>query len=170
MTDRHLNQTVVLLIAGLVISTIFLSLIMLSLFLDGLLGLKNILPLPLNIIVAAIIGVPGAVVGFWCVMLFVKVGGTPLPIKPPPRIVENGLYSRIRNPMMTGSLAMLFGLGFLLNSISMVLIVFPVIVVLAYIYIKFIEEPEIEKRLGQAYIDYRNRVPMFIPKLRPRAK
>jgi protein-S-isoprenylcysteine O-methyltransferase Ste14 len=36
--------------------------------------------------------------------------------------------------------------------------------------IKAIEEPELEKRLGKEYLEYKKRTPMFIPGLRIRTK
>jgi protein-S-isoprenylcysteine O-methyltransferase Ste14 len=32
--------------------------------------------------------------------------------------------------------------------------------------IKYIEEPELEKRLGKDYIEYKKRVPRFFPKIK----
>ena len=60
-----------------------------------------------------------------------------------------GPYVRSRNPMMTGLFFMFFGLGFLLGSIGL----------------KRVEEPELERRLGAAYVEYRRKTPMFIPRL-----
>jgi len=31
--------------------------------------------------------------------------------------------------------------------------------------LKLVEEPELERRFGESYIEYRRRVPMFIPKV-----
>jgi len=36
--------------------------------------------------------------------------------------------------------------------------------------LKQIEEPELVKRFGDEYIDYRSRTPMFFPGLRPGSK
>jgi protein-S-isoprenylcysteine O-methyltransferase Ste14 len=34
------------------------------------------------------------------------------------------------------------------------------------IEIKYIEEPELEKRLGKDYLEYKKKVPRFIPKIK----
>ena len=67
--------------------------------------------------------------------------------------------------MLTGVFACLFGLGFILNSLSMVLVWTPVFLVMNVIAIKFVEEPELELRFGASYRDYKRRVPMFVPKV-----
>ncbi len=36
--------------------------------------------------------------------------------------------------------------------------------------LKYIEEPELEKRLGQPYVAYKKRVPMFLPRLKAAKK
>jgi len=34
--------------------------------------------------------------------------------------------------------------------------------------LKYIEEPELERRMGEPYIQYKKLVPMFFPKFRPK--
>jgi len=41
----------------------------------------------------------------------------------------------------------------------------PLFLLVHIMYLKFIEEKELEKKFGQAYIVYKQRVPMFIPRL-----
>ena len=65
--------------------------------------------------------------------------------------------------MMTGVFAFMFGIGFLLHSVSMVCVWLPVFVVLNVLELKMVEEPELERRFGESYIEYRRRVPMFVP-------
>ena len=65
--------------------------------------------------------------------------------------------------MLTGVFLFLFGIGFGLNSISLVLVFTPLYVLINAWELKNIEEPELVKRLGNEYIDYRRKTPMFIP-------
>jgi len=60
----------------------------------------------------------------------------------------------------------MFGFGILFKSISLVFIFTPLFILLNFLELKNIEEPELEKRLGKDYSKYKKRVPMFIPKLR----
>jgi len=66
--------------------------------------------------------------------------------------------------MLTGVFAFLFGIGFLLHSVSMVFVWTPVFVIFNVLELKLVEEPELERRFGESYIEYRRRVPMFVPK------
>ena len=107
----------------------------------------------------------GLALWVWCVSLFQRARGTPVPVNPPRELVVVGPYAWVRNPMMTGVFACLFGLGFALHSITMVLVWTPVFVVLDILELKLVEEPELERRLGAAYVEYRSRVPMFVPRM-----
>jgi protein-S-isoprenylcysteine O-methyltransferase Ste14 len=64
----------------------------------------------------------------------------------------------------------LFGLGILFRSISLVFIFTPLVVFLTVVGLRAIEEPELEKRLGKEYLEYKKRVPMFIPRLKVKTK
>ncbi len=96
--------------------------------------------------------------------MFKKGRGTVVPFNPPQELVVVGPYAWMRNPMLTGVFACLFGLGFLLHSLSMVFVWTPVFLVLNGIELKLVEEPELERRLGASYRQYRRCVPMFVPR------
>jgi protein-S-isoprenylcysteine O-methyltransferase Ste14 len=66
--------------------------------------------------------------------------------------------------MLTGVFAFLFGVGLLLHSVSMVFVWIPVFVVFNILELKLVEEPELEHRFGASYLEYKRRVPMFIPR------
>ena len=68
--------------------------------------------------------------------------------------------------MLSGVFILMFGLGILYRSISMVFIFTPLFILFNFLELKAIEEPELENRLGKNYSKYKKRVPMFIPKLR----
>jgi protein-S-isoprenylcysteine O-methyltransferase Ste14 len=105
---------------------------------------------------------------FWPVIAFFLSRGTPVPLNPPPRLITTGLYAHIRNPMLLGLFIFMFGLGVLLGLLSLICIFTPLFIVLNVIYIKAIEEKEMEKKFGQDYLEYKRKVPMFIPRLRKR--
>ena len=101
----------------------------------------------------------------WSVVAFFRTGGTPVPFNPPPRLITNGLYAYIRNPMFLGGFLFLLGLGVLLGSLSLTFIFGPLLIVLYVFYVKAVEEKEMEKKFGQEYLEYKKRVPMFIPRV-----
>jgi len=67
--------------------------------------------------------------------------------------------------MLTGVFALLFGIGVLLGSASLLVIFTPLFILINVWELKAIEEPELIKRLGQDYIEYRKSTPMFFPNL-----
>jgi len=103
-----------------------------------------------------------------CVALFLRARGTPVPLNPPEDLLQAGLYGRTRNPMLTGVFLALFGVGVLLHSLSIVLIWTPGYILIHVLELKLFEEPDLERRFGLAYADYRKRVPIFFPRLWPK--
>ncbi len=107
----------------------------------------------------------GVAITAWSVFHFLKVKGTPVPFNPPPTLVDSGPYKYVRNPMLTGVFLMLFGIGFAIGSLSLVLVFTPLYILVHLWELKKIEEPELIKRLGEDYLAYRSRTPMFIPRI-----
>jgi protein-S-isoprenylcysteine O-methyltransferase Ste14 len=110
----------------------------------------------------------GWLIMFWPVIAFFRTRGTPVPFDPPPKLITNGLYAYIRNPMLLGMFIFMVGLGILLGSLSLIFIFTPLFIVINVLYIKAIEEKEMEKKFGTEYVEYKKRVPMFIPRLKKR--
>ena len=135
-----------------------------AMFLDSILGLPEAVSYPLNTYISLPLLTAGYLFVIWSNLFFLKTRGTPIPFNPPPRLVVTGPYAYSRNAMLSGAFLMLFGLGILLRSVTMTCVVFPLFVYIMCVELKFIEEPELEKRLGREYSDYRKRVPMFVPK------
>lgn len=102
----------------------------------------------------------------WSNLCFIKIKGTPVHLKPPPKLVANGPFTYVRNPMHAGIFLILFAFGLYYSSILSVLVFTPVYILLDIWFIKNIEEPELVKRLGDDYIKYKDRTPMFIPRIR----
>jgi len=139
-----------------------------SLWLDKFLPVQLLIPTLANISLSVLLLVVGSTLCLWTIYSFVRAKGSPVPINPPQRLVTTGLYSRVRNPMVAGWIIMMFGVGVLLNSISLIFIFTPLFLLLNIIYLKTIEEKEMEKKFGQEYLKYKGSVPMFIPRFRRR--
>jgi len=133
---------------------------------DRVLSLPRLLPEGARLPVSVPIVAAGLAVTAWSVFHFLKVKGTPVPFNPPPKVVDTGPYRYVRNPMLSGVFLFLFGIGFIVNSASLVFFFTPLYMLINVWELKKIEEPELIKRLGDDYIAYRNNTPMFIPGFR----
>ena len=154
---------------GIAIFALFTALfVFLAVLLDGALALRW----PIPVTVSGLVSIPmmaiGVAITAWSVLHFLKVKGTPVPFNPPPLLVESGPYRYARNPMLTGVFLLLFGIGFAIKSLSLVLIFTPLYVLANLWELKAIEEPELLRRLGEDYRAYRERTPMFLPGVRLR--
>ena len=133
---------------------------------DRVLALPALLPGALGGSIGAVLLGAGLAIWAWTITLF---KGRGVPVNPPRTLVIVGPYAWVRNPMLLALLVAFLGLGFLLHSVSLVFVWTPAFFILNLIELKVVEEPELERRLGATYRDYRQRVPMLLPK-RPGAR
>jgi protein-S-isoprenylcysteine O-methyltransferase Ste14 len=139
--------------------------VILAPWLDKTWGLILSIPLPVRLSIGIVLLVIGIPMVFWTITKFLRTKGTPIPFNPPPKLVVNGLYRVVRNPMHLGWTVTLIGLALLMQSFTMLVIFIPLFILVHVVYLKFVEEKELEKKFGQSYLDYRRRVPMFIPRI-----
>lgn len=111
--------------------------------------------------------VAGATLFVSSVALFATRGrGTLAPWDPPARLVAIGPYRHVRNPMISGVLAIIAAEAVLLRS--PVHFAWAGIFLMAnLIYIPLIEEPQLERRFGEQYTEYKRNVPGLLPRWRP---
>ncbi len=150
-------------IGALIYALLIFSFVVIALQVDRLLGLTAIFPGPFRIILSLPIFLLALFLIGGSVLNFIRVKGTPVPFNPPPQLVTTGLYAYTRNPMVTGIFSLLFGFGVLFGSVFLLFVFTPLFIFINYWELKSIEEPELEKRLGEEYIEYRKRTPMFFP-------
>ncbi len=152
-----------------IFAALFLSVVLLTVFLalkvDGVFNFSGPVRYPGDYILSIPLLIIGAFLWIWSVLHFMKAKGTPVPVNPPPKLVNTGPYAYARNPMLTGIFFILFGIGFIIESLSLLFVFAPIFVVCSVLEFKFIEEPELEKRLGETYREYKRKTPMLIPKL-----
>ena len=79
------------------------------------------------------------------------------------RLITDRLYGLVRHPQYTGLFVALFGEGVVHWPTIFSVALFPIIV-LAYYLLARSEERKVEDEFGEAYREYRKRVPMFIPR------
>ena len=128
------------------------------------------LPNSLNLVPIAI-GLSLVVVGLILmgktITLFANLGqGTLAPWDPPQKLVVEGVYRHVRNPMISGVASILLGEALILGSLPQ-FIWFLLFATANAIYMPLSEEPGLLKRFGRDYEIYRAHVPRWIPRLTP---
>jgi protein-S-isoprenylcysteine O-methyltransferase Ste14 len=98
---------------------------------------------------------------------FATVGqGTLAPWDPPRALVVRGPYRFVRNPMISGVVFVLLGEALVLCSLPHAVWA-AAFLALNAVYLPLVEEPQLERRFGEAYREYRRHVPRVLPRLRP---
>ncbi|MEW6269602.1 MAG: PEMT/PEM2 methyltransferase family protein [Thermodesulfobacteriota bacterium] len=92
--------------------------------------------------------------------------GTLAPWDPPRRLVVHGPYRWVRNPMISGVVLLVFGEALVLLSPPNALWA-TIFLVVNLVYIPLFEEPQLRRRFGAPYDEYRRNVPGILPRLRP---
>lgn len=106
----------------------------------------------------------GAALVFAAAYYLVRRGeGTPAPFDAPKKFVLAGPYRYVRNPMMMGLFAIIFGEAMWFHSPGIFLYGL-LIVGLVRILVTYVEEPGLEKRFGEEYLAYKKAVPPWFPK------
>ena len=92
--------------------------------------------------------------------------GTLAPWDPPRALVVRGPYRFVRNPMISGVIFVLLGEALVLLSAPH-LVWAAAFIAANLVYIPLFEEPQLERRFGEPYREYRRHVRRFLPRLRP---
>jgi len=115
---------------------------------------------------AALLLAAGAAVLLRAFASFVLEGiGTPAPIAPTERLVVGGLYRYVRNPMYLAVLAAIVGQALLFGDVG--LVIYAAVLWLTFAaFVRWYEEPHLEREYGEAYDAYRRAVAAWFPKLK----
>jgi protein-S-isoprenylcysteine O-methyltransferase Ste14 len=101
------------------------------------------------------------------IRLFVTVGkGTLAPWEPTHKLVVQGVYRHVRNPMISGVILVLLGEAVLTASLPL-FCWFLVAALINAAYIPLSEEPGLVKRFGEDYLIYKRDVPRWVPRWTP---
>ncbi|GAA2811023.1 isoprenylcysteine carboxylmethyltransferase family protein [Saccharopolyspora taberi] len=160
---RILRHTIAILVAPVTVTIVVPLLLTLTI---------GTLTLPLGPVgdpAAATLGVAalggGLTLVIWTIFLFDRDGdGTLAPWDSPRRLVLRGPYRHVRNPMISGVLAILLAESLILRS-PVLLAWFAAFFLLNQTYIPLWEEPDLEKRFGRDYVAYRQNVRRWVPRL-----
>lgn len=125
------------------------------------------LPTFLNPVARAVLGGSLITLGLFFLLWSIKaqreIGqGTPMPLMATQKLVVQKPYSYCRNPLFFGLINLFFGISILIDSISslVMVLIFSVTILL---YVKFLEEKELETRFGDDYLVYKKTTPFIIP-------
>ena len=143
-----------------------------GLIIEGTLAFNKWLNVPgtggsvVNHVLGAGVGILGWLLAIWSIITQLTYGrGTPLPMMATQRLLTTGPFAYCRNPMSLGTIIFYSGIAIWLGSFcaaGMVLI----LSMLLILYLKFIEEKELEARFGQAYLDYKRSTSFLLPNFR----
>ena len=104
----------------------------------------------------------GIGVALWASAVFRRAGeGTPVPIEPPRRLVDTGLYRHSRNPIYVADLVILFGIFLVEGHLGLLLYVV-VFGALIQAWLVLHEEPELLRRHGVEWERYAEHVPRWL--------
>jgi protein-S-isoprenylcysteine O-methyltransferase Ste14 len=137
-----------------------------SAYIDQWLNLSKFYYGLINRVIGLLFIVVGWLFANWTVKVQLSLGkGTPIPLMATQKLVVKGPYTYCRNPMTLGTTIFYLGVAIWLGSFSAVGLatIYPVGIL---IYIKLIEERELEERFGYEYLEYKKRTSFLIPRLR----
>ncbi|MEK6754609.1 MAG: methyltransferase [Bacteroidota bacterium] len=84
-----------------------------------------------------------------------------------PEVIVSGPFAHVRNPLYIGNILLYVGIGVMSSAL------FPWLLIVAFVYFVFqyalivsLEEEFLEKEFGATYLEHKNNVPRFIPRLK----
>lgn len=129
----------------------------------GLGGAAAALPVLLGFALIA----AGFALWLWTVELLARVGrGTLAPWDPTARLVVEGPYRHVRNPMIAAVLAVLAGEAVLFGSPPL-LIWCVAFFAFNDVFFRLSEEPGLGRRFAEEYLAYKSNVPRWLPRRTP---
>jgi protein-S-isoprenylcysteine O-methyltransferase Ste14 len=99
---------------------------------------------------------------FWGFALRGK--GTPAPVDPPKKLVVEGPYRVVRNPMYWSVVSVLLGEALIFHSLALAELA-AALFAGANLFVLFYEEPVLRRKFGREYEEYCRRVPRWLPRI-----
>ncbi len=107
----------------------------------------------------------GAFLALWRLLTFVVVGqGTPAPFDPPQRLVWQGPYRIVRNPMYLGAGLAVAGAALFYQSLPL-LDYAGMFLLATHVFVIVYEEPTLRQTFGAEYESYCKQVHRWWPRL-----
>jgi protein-S-isoprenylcysteine O-methyltransferase Ste14 len=135
-----------------------------------LIGVSLPLPAGLGHWAGGVLFVGGVALWLRCLAVFSREAeGTPFPLDAPRNLATTGPFAVVRNPIMLGEVAAIWGEALWFASLGL-LIYAALISVAAHRIVVSVEERELRQRFGEQYDAYARRVPRWLPRLVRRAE
>jgi protein-S-isoprenylcysteine O-methyltransferase Ste14 len=138
-------------------------LILVPLYIEKDISIKNVPTLLLGLLIMII----GLYAMIKSISAFIKIGkGTLAPWSPTKKLVIAGMYRYVRNPMIMGVLTVLIGESIAIMSMQ-ILIWAGIFFLINTTYFVLYEEPDLERKFGDQYREYKRNVRRWVPRWKP---
>ncbi|MGH3330208.1 MAG: methyltransferase family protein [Nocardioidaceae bacterium] len=117
-------------------------------------------------IVGVVLVVAGVAVLVHSFVRFVAARGTPAPVAPTERLVVDGAYRFVRNPMYVAVVTISLGQG-LVHGSGLALAYAGLVWAVTASFVRLYEEPALRRQFGPEYDTYCAGVPGWVPRLTP---
>jgi protein-S-isoprenylcysteine O-methyltransferase Ste14 len=159
---RQLATYMLIFVAAPVITFAFGS------WLDDILSLPEFPPFPFNLVLGFTVFFAGLIIGIKSTRLLYRKGfglpwGEARTDVQSRKLVKTGPYAYTRNPMVLGYSLLPLGMGLMFRSPGMALPTTAAVLLINVVLVKTREEPNLERRFGEEYLEYKRRTPFLIP-------
>jgi protein-S-isoprenylcysteine O-methyltransferase Ste14 len=136
--------------------------------LDELLSLPAFPPFPANLLIGFAVFYVGLSIGIKSTKVLYREGmglpwGEARKKVQSSRLVVTGPYAYTRNPMILGYSMLPCGMGFMFRSPGMFTAIPLAVALINIVIVKIREEPSLETRFGQEFLNYKESTPFLIP-------
>ena len=108
----------------------------------------------------------GAALAIYCtILLFLFAKGTPVVTLAPKKILAHNIYAYIRNPMMWSLLIVILGEALTFGQWILFIWLIALFRISCLIVVNY-EEPQLERRFGEDWKKYCQKVPRWLPRVR----
>ncbi|MBN1365751.1 MAG: isoprenylcysteine carboxylmethyltransferase family protein [Syntrophaceae bacterium] len=107
-----------------------------------------------------------AVLAIWCMILMFLFGkGSPLVTSAPQKILNRNIYAYVRNPMMWSLIFVVLGQALMYGQLILFAWLITLSRILHLVVVNY-EEPQLERRFGESWKEYCQKVPRWFPHFR----
>jgi protein-S-isoprenylcysteine O-methyltransferase Ste14 len=163
--ESSLRKRLLFLVIGALVFPIFIPAVLIIVLpqVDKMIGIGSFFIGYVNIIIGIIAIISGGFLALWTIFAQIKLAsGSPFPMIPTKKLIIVGPFKYCRNPMTLGTIIVYSGVVILIGSYTalFVIVIFSLMLI---VYLKLLEEKELEMRFGQEYLEYKKNTPFILP-------